>query len=65
LKKDPSSSQPLRSMDPSKELAKTLSYLNLKDIEIEKHKRLVSEQNYEIKSFREQSNDKDKIITQY
>jgi chaperonin cofactor prefoldin len=42
-----------------------LSELNLKGAEIEKIKKSVSTQNEEIKVFKEQLKDKDKIIEEY
>jgi len=65
LKKGPYSSQIADSSHTSERLAKSLSGLNLKGVEIEKLKKSVSTQNEEIKAFREQLNDKDKTIEQY
>jgi hypothetical protein len=65
LKKGVSSSQSSEPTNPSEELAKALSELNLKGVEIEKLKKSVSVQNDEIKIFREQLKDKDKTIEQY
>jgi len=53
LKKEPSYSHPSRPIDPFEELAKTLSDLNLKEIEVKKLKRPVSEKNDIIKIFKE------------
>jgi len=65
LNKGPTSSQIAESTHPSERLEKTLSKLNIKGVEIEKINKSVSTQNEEIKSFREQLNDKDKIVKQY
>jgi chromosome segregation ATPase len=65
LKKGPSSSQMTESTDPTEGLAKALSELNLKGVEIEKLNKSISTQNEEIKVFKEQLKDKDKIIEEY
>jgi chromosome segregation ATPase len=65
LKKGISSSQSSEPTYPSEELTRALSELNIKGVEIEKLKKSVSTQNDEIKVFKEQLNEKDKIIEQY
>jgi len=62
LKKGIFSSQSSKPIDTSEELAKDLSELNLKGVEIEKIKKSLSIQNDEINIFREQLKDEEKII---
>lgn len=62
LKKGIFSSQSSEPIDTSEELAKALSELNLKGVEIEKIKKSLSIQNDEINIFREQLKDEEKII---
>jgi hypothetical protein len=58
LKGGSSSSQLPESTDMTEGLSRTLAYLNLKEVEIEKMKKTIATQNEEIK-------DKDKVIGEY
>jgi hypothetical protein len=65
LKKGTSSLQPLAATNPYEELAKTLSDLNLKEVEVENLGKLIFVQNDELKILREKLSDRDKLISQY
>jgi flagellar biosynthesis chaperone FliJ len=62
---NPSSVQSSTSVDPSEELAKVLSDLNIKEIEVDDMKRMITSKNDEIDIFKDQLKEKDGVIAKY